>query len=74
MITEFKSLLRTTCTFVTTWSPNEITPSTYRLYSKKFPAKEATRQFVNNVRQLISAGNLKERKADDVEKSRYSHG
>ena len=74
LITEFKSLLRTTCTFVTTWSSNEITPSTYRLYSKKFPAKEATRQFVNNVRQSISAGNLREKKADDVEKSRYSHG
>ena len=74
LIDEFKNLLLNTCTFVPTWSSNKITPSTYRLYSKKFPAKEATRQFVNNVRQSIAPNELREKKADDVEKSRYSHG
>ena len=50
LITEFKTLLSNTCTFVPSWTSPEITPSTYRLYGKKFPAKEATRQFVEAVR------------------------
>ena len=74
LITEFKTLLSNTCTFVPSWTSPEITPSTYRLYGKKFPAKEATRQFVDGVRRSINQSNLREKDADDVEKSRYSHG
>ena len=74
LIPEFKRLLSETCTFVLTWNDPEITPSTYRLYGKKFPAKEATRQFVDSVRQTILANDICLKIADDVEKSRYSHG
>ena len=62
LINEFKSLLRSTCTFVSSWSSEEITPSTYRLYGKKFPAKEATRQYVDNVRQSITSAGIREKK------------
>lgn len=74
LISEFKRLLGCTCTFVTTWNDPAITPSTYRLYGKKFPAKEATRQFVEGVRHSINHNDLREKNADDVERSRYSHG
>jgi hypothetical protein len=74
LLDEFKDLLSATCTFVPNWSSTEITPSTYRLYSKKFPAKEATRQFVSAVTQSIEQMNLRKKNADDVQKSRYSHG
>ena len=74
LITEFKTLLDETITFVPSWTSPEITPSTYRLYGKKFPAKEATRQFIIGVRQNIAPSDLREKHADDVERSRYSHG
>ena len=74
LLDEFKLLLSNTCTFVSDWSDPEITPSTYRLYSKKFPAKEATRQFISAVTQSIESNHIIEKNADDVQKSRYSHG
>ena len=42
LISEFKIFLCSTCTFVPTRSSNEIILSTYRLFSRKFSAKEAS--------------------------------
>ena len=44
------------------------------MYSKKFPAKEATRQFVDAIKQSILLAGLREKEADNVEKCRFSHG
>jgi len=43
LIIEFKNLLRSTCTFVQTWSSDKITPSTYRLFSKKVSSKRSNK-------------------------------
>ena len=73
LIDEFVELVSSNFTFVEDWTSEKITPSTYRLYSKKVPAKDASQQFVERARRQISASVLKCRKSDDVEKSRFSH-
>ena len=73
LIDEFLQLVSDSFTFVQDWSSNEITANTYRLYSKKFPAKEASRQYVERVRRLIHHNSLKSRTAEDFEKARFSH-
>ena len=55
-------------TFVDNWEDNQITPSTMRLYSKKVPAREAYRQFVDRARRQVNEHNRLERDAEDVEK------
>ena len=42
LIEEFKLFLLSTCMFVSSWDDDKITPSTYCLYGKRMPAKEAT--------------------------------
>ena len=70
---EFKELLPETYNLVNTWNLREITPPTYRLYGKTISAYKATPQFMNTVRPSTFAREIRERKADDVEKSRYYH-
>ena len=43
-----------------------------RLYSKKFPAKEAAKQFANRVKRHISISEICEKNSEDFEKSRFS--
>ena len=44
-----------------------------RLYSKKSPAVEASRQFDSRVERQIHSQNQQERLSEDIEKSRFSH-
>ena len=55
------------------WDDDRIPASTMRLYSKRVPAKDAAKQFVERVRRQIDEVDRKEKKAEDVQKSRYSH-
>ena len=73
LIEAFVQLISDNCTFVEDWASEKITPSTYRLYSKKIPAKEAAQQYVDRVRRQVHGTLLKCKKSDDVEKSRFSH-
>lgn len=73
LVDEFIGLVSENFTFVEDWSSELITPSTYRLYGKKVPAKEAAKQFVERVRRSIDGINLREKSSEDVEKSRFSH-
>eukprot|EP00957_Ditylum_brightwellii_P089253 6796714-Ditylum_brightwellii.AAC.1 len=43
LIEEFLTLVSENCAFVENWNDEAITPSTYRLYGKRVPAKEAAR-------------------------------
>eukprot|EP00957_Ditylum_brightwellii_P211543 15366300-Ditylum_brightwellii.AAC.1 len=61
------------CAFVDLWSNSEITPSTYCLYEKKYPAKEAPSHFVELIDHRTGIGALREHQRDDAEKSMYSH-
>ena len=73
VIDEFKELICQHCTFVDTWNSEEITPDTYRLFGKKFPAKEASRRFVENIKMRDDVGTVLEKTSDDVENPRFSH-
>jgi hypothetical protein len=47
LIDEFVRLLVSeNFTFIDNWNDEQITPSTYRLYGRRVPAKEAARQFI----------------------------
>ena len=73
LLDEFSRLICDSCVFVDSWSAPEITPSTYRLYGKKHPAKEASKRFVEQIRQRSDIGILREHCSDDVENPRLSH-
>ena len=73
LVDEFLQLCSDNLTFVTNWDDDAIPTSTMRLYSKKVPAKEAARQFVDRVKRQVQESDRREREAEDVEKSRYSH-
>jgi hypothetical protein len=73
LLDEFSRLICDSCVFVDSWSAPEITPSTYRLYGKKHPAKEASKRFVEQIRQRSDIGILREHYSDDVENPLFSH-
>ena len=70
---ELRHLLSTVPTFVSDWNSPEIGSNTYRLYGKKKPAIQATKDYINSIRRNIEASNLLEKRAVDVEKMRNSH-
>ena len=72
LVDEFIDLCSNHLTFVDNWNDNRIPPSTMRLYSKRVPAKEATKQFADRVRRFYNSENLRERVSDDVEKSKFT--
>ena len=72
-VREFTELISEHCTFVDTWESPLITEKTYRLYSKRVPAKEASRQYAERVKRCIHHDNYVVSTAVDVEKSRFSH-
>ena len=70
LIDEFVRLASEHLTFVDNWNDEIITPSTYRLYGRRVPAKEAARQFIERVRRSFEPNQLREKKAEDVQKHR----
>ena len=54
LVDEFLQLCSDNFTFVESWDDNTISTSTMRLYSKKVPAREASRQFVDIVRCQVN--------------------
>ena len=74
LLEEFKSLLRNVPTYVPNWSSPEITPDTYRLYGRKIPANDATRNLIENIRSNITSDQLREKASVDKERIRFSHG
>ena len=52
-LNEFKDLLRNVPTYVTNWSAPEITSDTYRLYGRKTPANEGTKDPLLRILDLI---------------------
>lgn len=70
LIEEFKEL----CdgfTFVDSWADEKITPETFRIYARQIPAKQASKDFIESVKQHYP--DCLERKAIDSEKRRYSN-
>ena len=73
LIDEFITLCSNHFTFLDSWDHEAISPTTFRLYSRRVPAKEASKQFIDRVRRLITSNDLREKEAEDVAKGRYSH-
>ena len=71
-VAEFKHLCSEHLTFLDNWEDPAIPPSTIRLYSKKVPVREATKQHDARVRRHYSIDQIRERVSNDVERSRYS--
>ena len=69
LVDEFIELCSQCLTFVDEWNHLKISPSTMRLYSKKVPAREATKQFADRVKRQISRNSIRERISVDLEKS-----
>ena len=73
LITEFKDLLISTCTFVDTWSDDIITPTTYRLYGNKYPARKACQEYIDQVRSQFSAEEMRTSTSEDMQNPQQSH-
>ena len=73
LVNEFVRLCSDTFTFVDTWDDPKISMSTMRLYSKRVPARDASKQFVDQVRRQVEDDSRVERESEDVVKNRYSH-
>ena len=73
ILIELRRLLNTVPTYVPNWNSPSIGNDTYRLYGKKTPAIEATRNYVNSIRNSIPSSQIREKRGVDVEKMRHSH-
>ena len=69
-IQEFIDLVSENCTFVPNWEDTTVDQKTYRLYSKKVPAKEASKQYAERVKRCMPTTDFVSRTAVDIEKSR----
>ena len=75
LIERFCNICSRIFTFVNDWNDEHITPNTFRIFSKRHPAKEAldnfqTRMFNKYTNNLSS---LRQRKSIDTQKSRFGH-
>ena len=73
LLYELSTLLRNNCTYVNSWSDRRITPDAFRLYGKKFPAKQASNDYINSVKQQLNNSDYIECVAEDIEKPHDSH-
>ena len=73
LIDEFIDLASRTFTFVDNWENEHIVPSTFRVYSKRVPAVDAAKEFMENVmRNVTNTHDLIIRKSLDTQKARYT--
>ena len=73
LLNELGALLSSIPIFVDNWDSEVIGMDTYRLYGKKAPAIEATRNFINSIKNTMSNDDYREKRAVDLEKIRHSH-
>ena len=73
LITEFKELLSETCTFVDNWNDELITPTTYRLYGRKVPAKKASQEYIDKVCYKLDHHQFIKRQSIDLQMPQQSH-
>ena len=72
-VTNFLDLISSNYIFVDDWDDPRITEKTFRLYSKKVPAKEASKQYSEQVKICLNRDEYISITALDVEKPRLSH-
>jgi predicted GIY-YIG superfamily endonuclease len=75
LLTRIRRICSDIFTFVDNWNHEKITPHTFRVFSKKFPGKEALNEFQSRLFRKYNnnPGILRQRSAQDFQKSRYGH-
>ena len=73
LVKRFKELVGDCCTFVSSWQSPLIKPEVHRIYGKKKPAKQASREYVNNVKANLKKEQYVESVSVDVELTYNSH-
>jgi predicted GIY-YIG superfamily endonuclease len=75
LMLRFRGICSRIFTFVDDWTDERITSQTFRVFSKRFPAKAALDDFQFQLKQKYRENptQLRYRKAEDCQKSRYSH-
>jgi predicted GIY-YIG superfamily endonuclease len=75
LIQHFREICSKIFTYVDDWNDERIKTNTFRVFSKRFPAKEALEIFQQRLIQKHqnSPHNLRIRKSEDVQKSRWAH-
>lgn len=73
LIPEFKRLLSKTCTFVNSWSDPIISPTTFHLYGKKYPSREASKKYVQQVKSQLRRNQSRESIDEDSKNPHHSH-
>ena len=73
LISEFKSLLSSTCTFVDSWNDPIISPMTYRLYGKKYPAQQSSKRYIDQVKCQLQTHKRRVKISEDYQTPQQSH-
>ena len=55
------------------WDDPEITPETFRIYTRNLPAKDASLNFIYSVKRLHSRINRNQSKSIDLQQRMYSN-
>ena len=72
ILSEFKTLVSTSFTFVDDWNDPIITPDIFRIFSKKLPARHAVEAYISQVKAQLSYNEYIEIKSVDTQKPRSS--
>jgi hypothetical protein len=67
ILLELRNLLNDIPTYVDDWDSPQIGSDTYRLYGKKTPAIDATRNYINTTRNSMQPNLLREKQSVDME-------
>ena len=73
MLIRFKKLVGSCCTFVPNWNSSLITPEVHRIYGKKKPAKQASQEYINQVKAHLHVSEYVESTSIDVQLTYNSH-
>ena len=76
LVQHFRDICSNIFTFVDNWDDEKITNETYRVFSKKFPGREALQIFQNRLCRKYNSnpsGNLRKRVSIDLQKSKIGH-
>ena len=72
ILSEFKTLVSTSFTFVDDWNDPIITPDIFQIFSKKLPARHAVEAYISQVKAQLSYNEYIKIKSVDTQKPKSS--
>ena len=73
LLKKLKELVGSCCTFVPNWNSPLITPEVHRIYGKKKPAKQASQEYINQVKAQLHYTEYVQATSIDVQLTYNSH-